>query len=156
MGNYDPLSGLFQQGRLSQQQAELAMTMAEMQQKADPRSYDPYAGYGGYSACSTVGSVPAAKFTSTPSKPKELSLFTEIGRDIQSFILEHRTTLYFLAIALIVDHVLFKDAFRHRLQSMGMVHGRHGLRRVRAALGSPRYLPVGDRWAHREPLSALR
>jgi len=45
-------------------------------------------------------------------------LFTEIARDVKSFVLEHRSTLYFLAIALIVDHLLFKDAFRHRLQSI--------------------------------------
>lgn len=45
-------------------------------------------------------------------------MFGEIARDLKSFVLEHRSTLYFLAIALILDHVLFKDAFRNRLQSV--------------------------------------
>ena len=45
-------------------------------------------------------------------------MFTEVARDIKSFLLEHRSTLYFIAIALILDHLLFKDAFRHRLQGM--------------------------------------
>lgn len=56
-----------------------------------------------------------------PAKPTikpEGSLFTEIATDVKSFILQHRATLYFIALALIIDHLLFKDAFRHRLQGM--------------------------------------
>lgn len=45
-------------------------------------------------------------------------MFAEVARDVKSFVLEHRSILYFLAIALVVDHLLFKDAFRHRLQSI--------------------------------------
>ena len=53
------------------------------------------------------------------TKPKkELSMFSEVARDVKSFLLEHRGVIYFIAIALIVDHLFFKDAFRHRLQAM--------------------------------------
>lgn len=49
---------------------------------------------------------------------KGKSMFGEIATDMKSFILEHRSVLYFLAIALVLDHVLFKDAFKHRLQGI--------------------------------------
>lgn len=45
-------------------------------------------------------------------------MFTEVASDVKSFLLEHRSMIYFLALALIVDHLFFKDAFRHRLQGM--------------------------------------
>lgn len=51
-------------------------------------------------------------------KVKEQSMFTEIATDVKRFVIEHRSVIYFLAFALIVDHLFFKDAFRHRLQAM--------------------------------------
>lgn len=56
--------------------------------------------------------------TLSKSKPKGASMFTEVASDVKSFLLEHRSMIYFLALALIVDHLFFKDAFRHRLQGM--------------------------------------
>ena len=49
---------------------------------------------------------------------KGKSVFSEIAKDVKSFVIEHRGTLYFIAMALVIDHLLFKDAFRHRLQGM--------------------------------------
>ena len=45
-------------------------------------------------------------------------MFSEVAKDVKSFVLEHRSILYFIAIALVADHLLFKDAFRTRLQSI--------------------------------------
>lgn len=56
--------------------------------------------------------------TSTPTPKKELSMFKTVASDVKSFILEHRSTLYFLAFALLVDHFLFQDAFRNRLKAI--------------------------------------
>ena len=61
---------------------------------------------------------PVAPIQQPKPNLKGKSMFTEVARDIKSFLLEHRSTLYFIAIALILDHLLFKDAFRHRLQGM--------------------------------------
>lgn len=45
-------------------------------------------------------------------------MFSEVASDIKTFLIEHRSIIYFVALALIVDHLFFKDAFRHRLQGM--------------------------------------
>ena len=45
-------------------------------------------------------------------------MFSAIADDIKKFVLEYRGILYFLALALIVDHLLFKDVFRERLTSI--------------------------------------
>lgn len=45
-------------------------------------------------------------------------MFSEIAKDIKTFILEHRYIIYFIALALLVDHLLFKDVFRVRLQAI--------------------------------------
>lgn len=45
-------------------------------------------------------------------------MFKTVASDVKSFILEHRSTLYFLAFALLVDHFLFQDAFRNRLKAI--------------------------------------
>lgn len=45
-------------------------------------------------------------------------MFKEITADIKAFILEHRGVIYFVALALILDHFFFRGAFKARLQSM--------------------------------------
>jgi hypothetical protein len=54
----------------------------------------------------------------TLTTKKELSMFKAVASDVKSFILEHRSTLYFLAFALLIDHFLFQDAFRNRLKAI--------------------------------------
>lgn len=49
---------------------------------------------------------------------KGVSVFSEMARDVKVCILEHRGTIYFIVLALLVDHLLFKDVFRHRLQGI--------------------------------------
>lgn len=57
--------------------------------------------------------------TFNETKPqKEKSLFTEMAKDIKGCLLEYRGVLYFLLAALIVDELIFKGAFRHRLQGL--------------------------------------
>jgi hypothetical protein len=51
-----------------------------------------------------------------PKKGK--SMFSEIATDIKTFIMEHRGVIYFIALALLVDHLFFAGAFRARLQAM--------------------------------------
>lgn len=53
----------------------------------------------------------------TPTQEKR-GMFSEIAKDIKTFILEHRYIIYFIALALIVDHLIFKDVFRERLQAI--------------------------------------
>ena len=65
------------------------------------------------------GQAVSSRLSETPvTQPKGKSVFSEIAKDVKSFVIEHRGTLYFIAIALVLDHLLFKDAFRHRLQGM--------------------------------------
>lgn len=51
-------------------------------------------------------------------QPKRQSMFSQVGNDVKSFIVEHRSIIYFVCVALIVDHLLFKGVFRTRLQSV--------------------------------------
>jgi hypothetical protein len=54
----------------------------------------------------------------TQTKKGTTTVFSEIAKDIKCFILEYRGVLYFLAAALILDELIFKGAFRARLQGM--------------------------------------
>ena len=49
---------------------------------------------------------------------KETSMFKEVIADIKSFLLEHRGIIYFIVIALALDHFFFRGAFKARLQAM--------------------------------------
>jgi hypothetical protein len=53
-----------------------------------------------------------------PTPRKEKSVFNVIATDVKSFVVEHRSILYFVVIALIVDHLLFRGVFKARLQAM--------------------------------------
>lgn len=78
-------------------------------------------GGGGVPAPPQQYPFPAGKLeirTSNATPKKELSMFKTVASDVKSFILEHRSTLYFLAFALLVDHFLFQDAFRNRLKAI--------------------------------------
>lgn len=46
------------------------------------------------------------------------SMFKEISTDVKGFIVEHRSIIYFVAVALIVDHFVFNGAFKTRLSAM--------------------------------------
>lgn len=59
----------------------------------------------------------------TPPPPiagstKEKSMFKEITSDVRGFILEHRSIIYFLVFALLIDHLIFRGVFKARLESM--------------------------------------
>ena len=45
-------------------------------------------------------------------------MFQEIKNDVSTFIKEHRGVIYFIALALLVDHFIFKGIFKARLQVM--------------------------------------
>lgn len=45
-------------------------------------------------------------------------MFREITGDVKTFIVEHRSIIYFVAAALIIDHFVFRGAFKARLQAM--------------------------------------
>lgn len=53
-----------------------------------------------------------------PTKTKERTVFQEIKNDVSSFIKEHRGVIYFIALALLIDHFIFKGVFKARLQAM--------------------------------------
>lgn len=55
-----------------------------------------------------------------PSKDnsKERTMFQEVKNDVSTFIKEHRGVIYFVALALLVDHFIFKGVFKARLQGM--------------------------------------
>lgn len=79
-------------------------------------------GLGALQAGSPQPRVPASSQNpyiqpqTSPTLKKEKSMFKEIVADMRSFILEHRSVIYFLAFALMVDHFVFRGAFKARLQ----------------------------------------
>lgn len=45
-------------------------------------------------------------------------MFGEIVKDVKGFVIEHRGAIYFVAIALLIDHFVFAGAFKDRLKAM--------------------------------------
>lgn len=45
-------------------------------------------------------------------------MIQEMAGDIKKFVRENKSLIYFVVLALIVDHVFFKGAFKERLQKM--------------------------------------
>mgnify|MGYP003394930623 FL=1 len=45
-------------------------------------------------------------------------MFQEIKNDVTTFLKANRGVIYFVVIALLVDHFVFKGAFKARLQKM--------------------------------------
>lgn len=45
-------------------------------------------------------------------------MFQEVKKDVTDFVKEHRGVIYFIALALLIDHFLFKGVFKERLQKM--------------------------------------
>ena len=51
-------------------------------------------------------------------QPQEKTMFGEIVKDVKGFVIEHRGAIYFVAIALLIDHFVFAGAFKDRLKAM--------------------------------------
>ena len=64
------------------------------------------------------GSAQSSCIPQSVKLTKEKSMFKEVVADIKGFILEHRGIIYFVVIALVVDHFFFNGAFKARLQAM--------------------------------------
>lgn len=45
-------------------------------------------------------------------------MFQEVKNDVTTFIKEHRGVIYFVALTLLIDHLIFKGVFKARLQNM--------------------------------------
>jgi hypothetical protein len=49
---------------------------------------------------------------------KRKSMFNEVKNDITTFVSEYRGVFYFIALAFLADHFIFRGIFRDRLQAM--------------------------------------
>lgn len=67
---------------------------------------------------STARTETAPAYKPQQDKPKGKGVFSQISNDVKTFIIEHRSIIYFVAAAILIDHFLFKGAFRERLQSV--------------------------------------
>ena len=45
-------------------------------------------------------------------------MFKELKTDVSNFIKEYRGVIYFTALALLIDHFIFRGVFKARLQAM--------------------------------------
>lgn len=68
-----------------------------------------------YSSVVVMGKVAAAPIQPTT---RGKTMFQEITNDVKKFVIDNRGVIYFVAAALIIDHVIFKGVFRDRLQGM--------------------------------------
>jgi len=50
-----------------------------------------------------------------PSKMEKKNMITEVADDLKSFIRSNKSTIYWVAMLLIIDHFFFKGAFKERL-----------------------------------------
>ncbi len=46
------------------------------------------------------------------------SMFKSISQDLKKFVIDHKSTIYVLAVLVLVDHFLFQGAFRERLHGL--------------------------------------
>jgi hypothetical protein len=51
-------------------------------------------------------------------KSKEENMVTEVAQDLKKFIREHKSTIYIIAMLLIVDHFMFNGAMKEKLKSL--------------------------------------
>lgn len=51
---------------------------------------------------------------------KEPSMLGTVSKDLKSFILEHKLTIYWIAVLLLVDHFFFNGAYRQKIN--GIMH----------------------------------
>lgn len=51
---------------------------------------------------------------------KEPSMLGTVSKDLKSFILEHKSTIYWIAVLLLVDHFFFNGAYRQKIN--GIMH----------------------------------
>lgn len=77
-------------------------------------SQQPMSNYLTYSSPSTDKSV--TTFINEPKKEK--SMLKTLSSDITGFIKDHKSTIYVVALLILVDHFLFQGAFRERLHNM--------------------------------------
>jgi hypothetical protein len=79
-----------------------------------------YQHYAGGSCGGNGGGGGGGSMSSYPYNTivKEKTLFQEIKNDVTGFIREHRGVIYFIALALLIDHFIFKGVFKTRLQAM--------------------------------------
>ena len=54
----------------------------------------------------------------TPNKPEETNMVKEVVQDLKSFIKDHKSTIYLIAVLLIVDHFVFNGSMKEKLKSM--------------------------------------
>ncbi len=46
------------------------------------------------------------------------SMLKSVGNDLKAFITEHKSVIYWIAVALLADHVFFGGAFREKLHGL--------------------------------------
>lgn len=69
--------------------------------------------------CDSLGQMNLAQAFAQPApQPKERTMFQEVKNDVTVFIKEHRGVIYFIALALLIDHFIFRGVFKARLQAM--------------------------------------
>lgn len=51
-------------------------------------------------------------------KKAEVPMLTNILTDAKKFVVEHKSTVYCVAVMLLIDHLVFNGSFRTRLQSI--------------------------------------
>lgn len=113
----------------AQQQSAIAMRQLEAKRMFEQQSFitslKNQALYGGpvmtcMSACGDYGydRVIAKQFVEPQNKPVEKTMFQEVVADVKTFVREHRGIIYFVAIALLMDHFVFQGIFKDRLKTM--------------------------------------
>lgn len=82
-------------------------------------------GYYGLSHSSGVAqgntNIKSQKLSAPPGTKlikKENSMLGTISQDLKKFVLDHKSTIYVLAVLILADHLLFQGQFRERLHKM--------------------------------------
>lgn len=80
----------------------------------------PYSGSGGSGLVQPIARInpQLEDYSVKQQNKKENSMFGTISQDLKKFIVEHKSTIYVLAVLILADHLLFQGQFRDRLHKM--------------------------------------
>ena len=108
---------------LQQQQAHNLNALGQQQSALGQQAMSQYSGYSSLNNDRQDDKVSIADWmgkrqAELKDKPKGKGVFSQIAGDVKGFIIEHKAVIYFVAAAILIDHFMFKGAFRSRLQDV--------------------------------------
>lgn len=108
-----------QQSSMQNQLIQLGQSQSlGQQQMGSIVKYNPTGGAGEIYFSGSNNNNIERKPDPTLKKLKETNMVTEVVQDAKKFIKDHKSTIYVVAILLVVDHFMFNGAMKEKLKAI--------------------------------------